>query len=169
MKTSFCVLLLMSLGSVIVNADMLKNKVIVGWIEKVRVLPEDLVMHAKIDTGADNSSINALKPKEFTKDGRNWIRFTLKNREGKAITLERPIVRIAKIKKRKSESRQHRPVVMLGLCIGNMYREVEVNLADRRRFKYQLLIGRSFMRDKLLVDPSATYTVEPVCSEAPKN
>ena len=55
----------------------------------------------------------------------------------------------------------------MGICIGNYYSEAEVNLVDRSRFKYPLLIGRSFMGDRLLIDPSAQFTLEPGCGEQP--
>lgn len=168
MKWFLYLVVLLTIGSVVSDADSKDKKITVGWIERVRVFPGDLVMDAKIDTGADNSSINALNQEEFTKDGKKWIKFTMTNDQGQTVTIERPIVRTAKIKRRKSKDRHLRPVVILGLCIAGVYRETEVNLADRDRFKYQLLIGRSFIRDRLLVDPSAKYTAEPICREAPK-
>ena len=168
MKSLICLILLLIAGSSISVVDAKEKKTIIGWIEKVRISPGNLVMVAKIDTGADNSSINALNQEEFTKEGTKWIKFTLTNKVGETTIIERPIVRIAKIKRRKSKTRLLRPVVVLGLCVGGVYREVEVNLADRSRFKYQLLIGRSFMRNRLLVDPSAKFTVEPICQEALK-
>ena len=168
MRSLILLIILIIIGGIFSDVDAKDKKVTIGWIEKVRIFPGDLVMDAKIDTGADNSSINALNQEEFTKDGKKWIKFTLTNKSDKPITIELPIVRIAKIKRRKTKTRLLRPVVLLGLCVAGVYREVEVNLADRDRFKYQLLIGRSFMRDRVLVDPSAKYTAEPICQEAPK-
>ena len=58
-------------------------------------------------------------------------------------------------------------MVLLGICVGAYYREVEVNLVDRSKFKYPLLVGRSFLSGALIVDPSKTYAVEPNCPGAP--
>jgi hypothetical protein len=56
-----------------------------------------------------------------------------------------------------------RPVIRLGICLGNVYKEVEVNLQDRSKFNYQMLIGRSYLKNSFLVDASATFTVETNC------
>ena len=52
---------------------------------------------------------------------------------------------------------------MLGICLGTIYKEVEVNLVDRSHFNYQLLIGRNFLIDSFLVDPSLTFSTKPKC------
>jgi hypothetical protein len=44
-----------------------------------------------------------------------------------------------------------------------VYKEVEVNLEDRSKFNYQLLIGRSYLKNSFLVDASATFTLKPNC------
>jgi hypothetical protein len=134
----------------------------VGLVEPVRIDPSGLVVDAKLDTGADNSSIHASHVVRFKRRGESWVRFQVVNSEGKSETLERELVRIAKIKRPTGKS-QKRPVVMLGVCLGNTYREVQVTLVDRSQFRYRMIIGRSFLVDDFLVDPSKKYTVRPVC------
>ena len=134
----------------------------VGLVESVRIDPSGLVVDAKVDTGADNSSIHASNVVRFKRRGESWVRFQVVNSEGKSETLERELVRVAKIKSPTGKS-QKRPVVMLGVCLGNTYREVQVTLVDRSRFSYRMIIGRSFLVDDFLVDPSKKYTVRPVC------
>ena len=142
------------------------NKQIVGWVEKARIYPGNLVLQAKMDSGADNSSLNVPHLVEFERDGEKWVRFELTGNSEQTVLIERKVLRTAKIKRHR-EVRQKRPVVHLGICVGNYYQEAEVNLVDRSNFKYPLLIGRSFMRDRLLIDPSAQFTLEPVCGEQP--
>jgi hypothetical protein len=144
-----------------VHADM---KPIFGWVERARISPANVILSAKLDTGADNSSLNVGQVTTFQRDDEDWVRFLVTSDEGKTEVLERKLVRTAKIK-RHVGPRQERPVVKLGVCIGNYYGETEVNLVDRSRFKYQLLIGRSFMKDKMLIDPSRQFTVEPECAD----
>jgi hypothetical protein len=143
-------------------------KQVVGWVEMVSVWPSGLGFRAKIDTGARHSSINASNIEAFERDGETWLRFEIVNHKEKKITLERPMYREAKIQ-RHFGRRQVRPVVRLGLCLGDLYKEVQVNLVDRTGFTHPLLLGRSFMKDQVMVDPSAQYTVKPNCPEAREN
>ena len=46
-----------------------EDKLIVGWVEKVRLFPGNVVVHAKVDTGADNSSLNVPKMKNSPETG----------------------------------------------------------------------------------------------------
>jgi len=140
---------------------------VVGLVERVRVFPGGLVLEAKMDTGADNSSLHTKAMKRFKRDGERWVAFELVASDGSTIALERELVRVAKIK-RPGEESQKRPVVMLGICLGDRYREVQVTLVDRSRFRYPMIIGRSFLAQEALVDPSKKFTVEPTCSSPPK-
>jgi hypothetical protein len=165
MKATFYLLMIASSISVIATA-LAAEKQTVGWLEKARIFPGGYQISAKIDTGADNSSLNVQDFTAFQRDGQEWARFTVIDDNGKQHKLEKKIVRLAKIK-RHSAPRQERPVVLLGICLGAVYREVEVNLVDRSKFKYPLLVGRTFMSGALTVDPSKTYAVEPDCLGAP--
>jgi hypothetical protein len=140
------------------------QKKVVGWIEKVRIYPGGLIIRAKLDTGADNSSLDATNLTEFQRDGRRWVRFDLDNHEGEKVTIERPLLREANIK-RHFHKAQKRPVIKIGVCLGSIYKETEVNLVDRTGFNYRMLIGRKFMEGAVIIDPAVKYTVEPNCSE----
>jgi len=138
------------------------SKQIMGVIENARIFPGDIIISAKLDTGADNSSLNVTRLTQFDREGAPWVRFEVTDRDGKVVTIERNLIRTARIKRHQGP-RQERPVVRMGICVGNYYKETEVNLVDRSRFKHQLLIGRSLMQDRIVVDPSREYTVEPEC------
>jgi hypothetical protein len=141
-----------------------QDKQSVGWIEKAIIVPSNTVLDAKLDTGAETSSINAVDINKFDRDGETWVRFTVVDKTGKKVTLERKLLGVAEIKRHQGPP-QKRLVVSLGICVGSHYAETNVNLVDRSRFKYPLLIGRSFMAGRLLPDPSVEYTVEPSCKE----
>jgi hypothetical protein len=139
------------------------EKTVVGWIEKVRIYAGNFLVHAKLDSGAEYSSLDASNLQEFERDGKHWVRFDLaEDREGNKITIERPLLRWAPIKRHNQEP-QRRPVIKLGVCLGNIYKETEVNLIDRKNYQYRMLIGRKFMEGAVIIDPSAQYTVEPTC------
>lgn len=141
---------------------MSAEKQVAGWVENVILFPGNLEVKAKLDTGARHSSLNADHIEEFVRDGATWVRFKLKNWKGRTVSMEARVVRLAVIKQIGAPS-VSRPVIRLGICLGNVYKDVEVNLEDRGKFNYQMLIGRSFLRHSILVDPSATFTVKPIC------
>jgi len=141
-------------------------KQVVGWVEKVRIYPGDLLIQAKLDTGAKTSSLNCDCMNFFERNGVEWVRFSLTNDEGATVSLEREIYRNSQIKRHFGEN-QERPVVKLGVCLGNAYQEVEVNLVDRGGLNYQMLIGRTALEGRFVIDPAATYTTKPRCEGVP--
>lgn len=147
------------------NAD--RQMVVLGWIETVQLKSAGFAVDAKLDTGADNSSLNAPEVEEFEKDGDTWVRFNVSNGEDEEATFEKPLHRTARI--RSASGTSERPVVKMAICLGDTLREVEVNLADRSGLSYQMLIGRSFMKDHILVDSGSRHTAEPNCDNDGEN
>ena len=135
-----------------------------GWIEKAVLYPKGIVFHAKLDTGAKTTSINAADPEFFQRDGKRWSRFNITNREGENVTIEAPVVREATIK-RHFGKQQVRPVIMMDICIGNIRKTEEVNLVDRSNLNYQLLVGRNFLKNSLLIDSGSTYMLSSDCED----
>lgn len=145
-------------GAISVAAE----KPVVGWVERVRIYPGDFEIHAKIDTGAKTSSLNAPNMRIFRRDGEDWVSFEVTNRKGKTRRFEEKIARISKIR-RHGGNIQQRPVVMLGICVGSVFRKTQVNLIDRKNFNYQMLIGRRFLGKQVIVDPGRTFIAKPSC------
>lgn len=140
---------------------------VVGYIEEVRIFPGDLRFKAKVDTGARTSSIDVDNQVVFKRNGREWVRFNINNKAGEQVSLERLVVRKPKIR-RSGTGKQVRYVVKLGICLGEHFREAEVNLNDRAGMSYKMLIGRLFLSDRFLVDSSKKNLTTPNCPEAPK-
>lgn len=136
---------------------------VVGWIEPVKLGSEGLVVPAKLDTGADTSSLNASGITWIRRNGSDWVAFDVVAKDNRKVRLERKVERVARVKKA-SGGVQERPVVLLGVCLGDTYRITEVNLTDRTGFKLPFLVGRSFLAERFAVDSSRTHTVEPGCT-----
>jgi hypothetical protein len=139
-------------------------KLNVGWVEKVKLVPGNLIIHAKLDTGADSSSIDAQDVEEFTRAGSEWVRFSIVNRYGDKITIENKIHRMALVKRHFGKT-QRRKVIRIGICLGETYMQTDVTLINRKNFEYQMLLGRQFLAGNAVVDPAVTYTAEPGCEE----
>jgi hypothetical protein len=145
-----------------------RDKSHIGWVENVKIYPGGREFKAKIDTGARNSSLHATNIVEFEREGNTWVRFEIIDKKQEHSTIELPLVREATIK-RHFGRKQQRHVVVLGICLGKVYKETEVTLVDRGGFLYELLIGRSYLRKNFVVDPAAQFTVDPGCKVPEKN
>lgn len=141
------------------------EKQVVGWVENVTVFPGNLEIKAKLDTGAENSSLHTAQINEFKRNGHNWVRFELTDSQGRTENFETKVIRKTKIKRQNSES-QKRLVVRLGVCLGTVYKEVEVNLVNRSNFDYKMLVGRSFLEGSFVVDSEQTFIVQQKCRGA---
>ena len=118
---------------------------------------------AKLDSGADHSSLHAEHIVVSANGERSWVRFVVPGPGGVRVTLQRPLVRNTMIKRHQAPP-QARPVVRLTLCLGSTWREAEVNLVDRSGFDYPLLLGRSFVRGLVLIDVDRQFLTAPDCA-----
>lgn len=134
-----------------------------GYAEEVLLMEGSIRLKAKLDTGADHSSVHAPEYRIFEKDGRTWVRFTVAGENGRAAHFERPMIYMARIKQRSSPNAV-RPVVMMKICLGDRVETAAVNLADRSGLTYPMLIGRSLLETGILVDSSKQFTTPPDCN-----
>jgi hypothetical protein len=140
-----------------IELDPADSKLVLGWVEWIEVEPEGIRMKAKLDSGADTSSINAMNLRRFRRDGQRWARFEIFNpATGERVRMERPLSRTVRIVKH-GEDRDRRPVVELEVRLGALHHKTEFTLIDRSSFSYQVLIGRSYLRGYALIDPDRTF------------
>lgn len=138
------------------------DPVVVGWIEPVRIVDASIDVPAKLDTGAEHSSLHAPDLVLEERDGVTWVRFLLRDDRDRQAVIDRQVVRFARIKRHGGEP-LYRPVIRLTLCLDGQHREVDVNLVDRSGFDYPLLVGRSFLRTQFLVDAGQRQLTVPRC------
>lgn len=152
------------------SAQEVRKAKIVGWVENVRIQEVDLILRAKLDTGAKTSSLDAriLDTKENPKPPAGFTEDTvvfsvMDDATKKARVFERDVLRYVRIKL-KGEGYIRRPVVRMTFCIGGRLTEEEVNLAERTNFIYPVLIGRNMMQHaNLVINASRTFMTRPVC------
>ncbi|WIX04413.1 ATP-dependent zinc protease [Pseudomonas sp. AR5] len=146
-------------------ASQAAETAIYGLNENVEIPEFGLEIAAKLDTGAQTASLSARDIERFKKDGKTWVRFYLGLDSEHSHPIERPLVRISKIKRRagdfdpeEEKTYTARPVIEFDVCMGQVRRTIEVNLTDRSAFQYPILIGSDALtRFGALVDPSRTY------------
>lgn len=165
-------LLLMACGATwaekpVTEPDSLK---ILGWVEFIRLEPWGIKMPARIDTGANTSSMSARDIEVFRKNGKQWVKFTFDFRKGseeRSVEIERPLLRMLKIKRHDGPS-QERPVISMEICLADEVRETEFDLIDRRALNYPVLLGRRALAGYVLVDPARAYLTKAVCGHIKK-
>lgn len=124
-----------------------------GWIENARILPENIRLTAKLDTGANTTSLGVEKMTRFERNGRPWVRFSLSDKKGKTFVFERPIIRAVRVKRSQAKTRT-RPVVLLAICLAGEISNESVTLSTRSYLLYPLLVGRATLVGRFLVNPS---------------
>ncbi len=146
-----------------------EQKQIFGWVEKVCLSPEKMIIKAKLDSGANTASLNAIDLEAFERDGEEWVRFKVVDPEaGKKVLFERRVVRHVKIKEH-GGGYQRRPVVVVKVCLGRTCRDAEMSLVNRTHFNYQILLGRRMLAGLALLDMSRTFTASPSCEGIEKD
>ncbi|WP_271079302.1 ATP-dependent zinc protease family protein [Aurantiacibacter sp. MUD61] len=132
----------------------------VGWREKV-ALPELGLsgIPAKIDTGARTSSLHAEVIEDFERDGERYVRFCV-DWGGERHTCEAIHVDIRGITSSNGET-QRRYVIKTPLTIGSVTFRAEISLADRSDMKFPMLIGRSSLRRRFVVDSGHSWLQTP--------
>lgn len=149
------------------NAMANHEKTIFGYIEKTTLVENDLTLSAKLDTGAKSASLNATHIKEMEVDGKPWLSFIVPSKEGD-ITFKCEYVGKVNIKVRAGEAHinplllesNKRPVVLMRIKLGDQERTIRVNLTNRKRFIYPLLLGReAIIAFNGIIDPALKYTL----------
>lgn len=144
------------------------EKTTYGYIEKVTLVDKNLTLSAKLDTGAKSASLSAVNIYKFEKDGKTYIRFIVPSKQGDIEFISEYIGRV-KIKIRAAEKKASgnkltaikRPVVLLNINLDGKMRSLRVNLTNRKRFNYPLLLGRDAINQfNGIVDPSVAFTVK---------
>lgn len=145
----------------------MNNKMItVGWREWCS-LPELGLTHikAKVDTGAKTSCLHAFMVEDFIKDNEQWVRFGMhpdQHRTKKEIFCETRVIDQREV----TDSGGHiekRYVISTLLIIDNQQWPIELTLTNRDTMRFRMLLGRTAMENKIIVNPAESYLLgEPV-------
>lgn len=133
------------------------DKQLVGATERVLLTDLNIVLPARIDTGATGSSLDAREVERFERDGEQWVRFKLAQPEGdELLELERP-----RTGESEGSGGDKSPMVEMRISIGSTTQTAAFALVDRREREHPLLVGRNVLRDLMLVDVGRANVTEP--------
>lgn len=133
------------------------GKILVGQVEKVTIVSPRVTYTARIDTGATGSSIHATDIVRFERDGERWVRFNISDAKGKAIPMERKVIRRVRVRQAELEDFERRLVVMISVKLGSITEQLEMSLTDRSSMEFPILIGRNLLRNNAIVDVSQEF------------
>jgi hypothetical protein len=132
----------------------------IGWREWVSMpdlgVPE---IKAKVDTGADNSSLHAFNMERFEADGVDLVRFEIHPRQRKRRPSIECVAEVARERKVKNPGgrTETRPVIRTTLVVAGEKIEALVNLTTRDEMTFRMLLGRRTLREHFIVDPGRSY------------
>lgn len=149
------------------GARLGEEKITLGWLQSIRLLPHELRMTAKLDTGAKKSVIHAIAIEPFRQGNREWVRFTVpveKKKERVELKFELPVEDQSRVKQHHTRELDVRYVVALDFCIDGKLYTADFSLDNRQKFNYPVLLGREFLKHHFLVDSSQTFVKKYNCS-----
>ena len=133
---------------------------VVGWRELVSLPELGLTgIPAKIDTGARTSSLYAHVLDDFVRDGERFVRFAV-DWGGERHFCEAIHVDLRGITSSNGD-KQTRFVIKTPLTIGKLRFRAEISLADRSQMQFPMLIGRSALRRRMVVDSGHSWLQSP--------
>ncbi len=140
---------------------MKKTMPIIGWREWI-ALPALGVerVKAKVDTGARTSAIHAFRVRSFSREGIDFVSFFLHPIQGRRepeIACEAPVHDVRLIKSSNGQT-QERFMISTTVAFGDQEWPVELSLTDRDEMGFRMLLGRTAVRKRFLVDPSRSFT-----------
>lgn len=137
------------------------DKRIVGWREWL-ALPELGVaaIKAKIDSGARSSALHVVWQQRFERDGQPWVRFAVEtDGPGSAAVQSEAAVIDERDVTDSGGHTSRRPFIRTMVVLAEHSWPIELNLADRRQMLFPMLLGRTAMTGRVLVDPDLSYTL----------
>lgn len=128
-----------------------------GWKESV-VLSTlgGIELLAKLDTGARTSALHAVDIIYIKHRSAIWVEFDLPDiDQSRRHRFRLPLAEHRSVKSSIGTS-QIRPVIVLELGIAGQVWSTEVTLTDRSDMELPMLIGRSALKGRFVVDPART-------------
>ncbi len=131
----------------------------VGWREWVG-LPTlgVLAVKAKLDTGARTSALHVCWLQSFLHQGQTWVRFHLHplRNDTHLIVGQAPVVDRRWITD-SGGHREQRWVISTALQLGQQCWDIELSLTARDQLQFRLLLGRTALQGRFLIDPALSY------------
>jgi ribosomal protein S6--L-glutamate ligase len=114
---------------------------------------------AKIDTGARTSALHAFAIEQFGSEAKPFVRFGIHpvpDRPDIEIFCSAKMVDRREVTSSNGES-ELRYVIETQVQIGNEIWPIEVTLTNRENLQYRMLLGRTAIKEEMIVDPNQSF------------
>jgi hypothetical protein len=136
---------------------------LVGWREWLS-LPELGIekIKAKIDTGARTSALHAFEIHAFKQAEKHYIRFKmhpLQRRTDMVISCVSEVKDIRWVVD-SGGHKERRYVIQTPLHMGDAVWSIELTLTNRDTMNFRMLLGRTAMRHRVMVNPAVSFLLD---------
>lgn len=135
-------------------------KQIIGWREWLS-LPELNInaIKVKVDTGARSSALHAFSLETFQQENKQMVRFgihPLQHSDCPEIYCEAEI-KDERVVTDSGGHQEKRYVIETPILLGEEQWPIEVTLTNRETMGFRMLLGRTALRERFVVDPDKSF------------
>ncbi|WP_022968420.1 RimK/LysX family protein [Arenimonas oryziterrae] len=139
---------------------MSRERIVLGWREWLSLPELGIVgIRAKIDTGARSSALHVEDQECFARDGVEFVRFSV-DLDGSGARTHQAEARVSD-RRMVTDSGGHRGeriFIRTRLRLDeHRHWPVEINLTQRRNMLFPMLLGRTALRGRCLVEPARSF------------
>ncbi|MFU8797924.1 MAG: ATP-dependent zinc protease [Gammaproteobacteria bacterium] len=135
---------------------MKREKILVGWREWISLpLLGIPLIKTKIDTGARTSALHAFRV-EYSEKQVNFDLHPIQHQTTSIISCVADVIDYRWVMD-SGGHREQRYVIKTRLILDNRAWPIEITLTNRDDMRFRMLLGRTAIRKRLIVDPSASF------------
>jgi len=133
---------------------------LVGWREWLS-LPELGIarIKVKVDTGARTSALHAFEIRPFKQANKHYIRFKIHPLQRRTDLVIKCLAEVKDIRwvVDSGGHRERRYVIQTPIQMGGVEWSIELTLTNRDTMNFRMLLGRTAMRNRIMVNPAVSF------------
>lgn len=133
---------------------------VLGWREWLALPALGIKrIKAKVDTGARTSTLHAFFVELFEEDGRRRVRFRIHPKQRNTQDVVECVADVHDIRwvSDSGGHRERRVVILTPITLGAATWPVEMTLTDRDAMQFRMLLGRTAISGRHVIDPQHSY------------